>query len=71
MPRFTKADAQRIAALIAQNSADFGAHKLTYEEFSAKNRAYWREADRDELRIMGSDCDRRVTAVHEALRAIR
>ena len=67
----TKFDPQAIAARIAQNAHDVDAGRITWEEFSARNNAAWREADRGELCIMGSAADRRVMAVHRALQQIK
>lgn len=67
MPRFTQQHALRLACLIRENGRAWLARRITHEQFQSTARALWRQADRDEPRIINSDCDRRVMMVCHAL----
>jgi hypothetical protein len=68
--RFTKSDAQRVAAVIVANVADVDAGRISWDEFSARQLAAWKSVDQGELCFLGSDCDRRMSLVRDALRAL-
>lgn len=62
--------ALRIAAQINTNAEDVDEHRITWDEFSARNRAAWDSVSRGELSIIGSACHRRVMAVQAALKGL-
>lgn len=66
----TRFDAASIAARIAENTRLVSANKISWEEFSQRQRAAWDAVSLGELNIIGSACCRRHDAVHAALRAI-
>lgn len=61
--------AKQIAKMIQANVDAVNAKKITWEQFGVVNRATWELADRGELAIMGSACDRRVMAVKREMKA--
>ena len=63
-------NAKNIAKAIKQNSDDLNAQRISVDEFSLRNRALWEQADQNQPCVIGSACDRRVTAVHVELRAL-
>ena len=67
MSRFTQQHALRLAVLIRDNGHAWIARRITREQFGINARNLWRQADRDEPRIINSDCDRRVMTVCDAL----
>ena len=67
MPRFTQQHALRLAVLIRENVRAWQSEQITHAQFGINARNLWRQADRDEPRIINSDCDRRVMMVCHAL----
>ena len=63
-------DPRRLAATILHNVEDVDANRITWDEFSARNRAAWDEAMAGEMCIVGSACAKRVSAVHAAMEAL-
>lgn len=59
--------AAQIAQRIAQNVADVDADRITWDEFSKRNRAAWDDVAQGELNIIGSACDKRHMAVKREL----
>ena len=60
-------DPRPIAESIRANSADIGARRITWAEFSARQCAAWDRATLGEPNVMGSACDRRMMAVKSLL----
>jgi hypothetical protein len=65
-----KFNPQAIAERIERNVADVDTGRISWAEFSQRNRAAWDEASRGELCIIGSAASRRVQQVHKALNGI-
>ena len=61
--------AKQVAAQIKANVADVDAGRITWAEFTTRQRAAWDSVSRGELSIVGSACSRRLMAVHKALSA--
>lgn len=59
--------AAKVAADIKANVDAVDAGRITWDEFSARQRAAWDSVSRGELSIIGSACHRRMAAVQAAL----
>jgi len=63
----TTKTAREVARRIHQNVKDVDAGRITWDEFSARQRAAWDSVIRGDLAVIGSACSRRLAAVNRAL----
>jgi len=59
---------KQIAEAIQANSRAVDNNKIEWDEFSANQRALWAQVDMGEMRVIGSDCDRRMQEVEKHLK---
>jgi hypothetical protein len=59
--------AEAIAARIEENVRAMYAKEISFEEFSARNRAAWDDVSMGEPNVIGSACSRRHIAVSQLL----
>jgi hypothetical protein len=64
---WSNAEARVVAARIRANVEDVDAGRVTWAEFSMRNIAAWDSVIRGELCVIGSPCERRVSAIRAAL----